>query len=66
MFDTNGDRKRLSRPVFFALWGMLVVAFVLVVALRLPIILIVLIAAANLVLLWFMPRKERGARPRAA
>jgi len=54
------DRYRLSRPVFLAIWLVLVVAFVIVIVTGAPIILLALIALANLVLLAFMPRRERS------
>jgi Flp pilus assembly protein TadB len=53
------DRYRLSRPVFLAIWLVLVVAFVIVLVTGAPVILIAVIALANLVLLAFMPRRER-------
>ena len=45
--------------MFFKIWLVLVAAFVIMIVTGAPIILIALIALANLVLLAFMPRRER-------
>jgi Flp pilus assembly protein TadB len=56
------DRYRFSRPVFFAIWLVLIAAFVVVIVTSAPVILIAVIALANLALLPFMPRRHESRR----
>jgi hypothetical protein len=56
------DRYAMSRPVFFAIWLVLIAAFVVVLVTDGPVILLTLIAIANLVLLVFMPRRHEPTR----
>jgi hypothetical protein len=56
------DRYALSRPVFFAIWLVLIAAFVVVIVTDAPVILLAVIAIANLVVLLFMPRRHEPTR----